>query len=122
MDEQELKEFIAKELLEFEQSYVSEKVYWQRTVRMIVIIVSMVTGLFGGIIAYGFKTSAEVTNNTQGRRDIERRMDVIERQHAAMSENYRIVADNQKEVLDATSRLSRKMDVLIDRSGAKYRD
>lgn len=122
MEEQEVIKVVKKELLEFEESYVTEKVYWQRTVRMIVIVVSMVMSLVGGIVAYGFKTSTEVTNNTQGRRDIERRMDSIERQHAVMMDNYNTVAKNQNEVLDASNRLSRKLDILIDRAGVKYRD
>jgi hypothetical protein len=120
MEEQEVKALIQKELVEIEENYVPEKIYWQRTVRMIVIIASMMISLLGGMIAWGFKISTEVTNNTQARRDFERRLDNIESDNKKIIENYNNVAENQKEVLSHQQKLSRKLDVLIDKAGARY--
>jgi len=115
MEEQEVKGLIQKQVESCDEKYVLEKIYWQRTVRMIVAIVSLLITLFGGIIAWGFKTSTEVTNNTQGRRDLERRIDIVERQYSILHENNEILVDNQKRVLESSDRLGRKLDVLIDR-------
>jgi hypothetical protein len=121
MEEQELKEVIQKQQVEScDERYVLEKVYWQRTVKMLVMIVSLLITLSGGIIAWGFKTSAEVTNNTQGRREIERRISDIESFYRIANENYSNVAKNQLEALQYSQRLSRKLDILIERAGAKY--
>jgi len=119
MEEQDIRNIVAKELLDFDEKYVQEKVYWQRTVRMIVVVSSMLLSLFGGLIAWGFNVSNSVTNNTQGRRDLERRMDVIERQHTAMMDNYNVVVKNQAEVIAASNKLCRKLDLIMDKVGAR---
>lgn len=120
MEDQEVKALIKKELESIDENYVSEKVYWQRNVRMIIIITSMMMGIFGSIIAWGFKISTEVTNNTQSRHDSERRIGTIEADYKKILENYSTVADNQKEVLTHQQKLSRKLDALIDKAGARY--
>ena len=122
MDEQEVKGLILKELVSFEEDFVSEKVYWQRTVRMIIVLVSMLLGLFGGMIGWGFNWSTEVTNNTQWRRDADRRMETIEHEQNLIIQNYKEVGENQKEVLSQTTKVSRKLDALIDKAGARYRE
>jgi hypothetical protein len=122
MEENEVKGLIKAQSGSCDDKYVQEKVYWQRTVKMIVVVISMLLGLSGGMIAWGFKVSTELTNNTQGRHELERRMEVFERQNAVVLEQYDNVAKNQQEVLTYTKRLSGKLDVLIDRAGAKYRE
>lgn len=122
MEENEVKGLIQTQSTSCDERYVQEKVYWQRTVKMIVVVVSMLLGISGSIVAWGFSISTELTNNTQGRHELERRMDAYERQNAAMLEQYENVAKNQQEVLTYSKRLSSKLDVLIDRAGAKYHE
>lgn len=112
----EVRNLIQKQELECDDKYVLEKVYWQRTVRMLVVTITLFTTLLGSIIGLTFKWSNEVTNNTQGRRDLERRINVVERQNAVILENQDKVAENQENVLHHQERLHKKLDYLISRS------
>jgi len=119
---QEVRNLVNKQTLVCDDRYVLETVYWKRTVKMIIIVIGMFTGLLGTMIGYSFKVSTEVTNNTQGRRDIDRRISVVERQNDVILKNHDNLADNQKEVLFHQNRLGKKLDVLIDRAGIRYKD
>lgn len=117
MEEQEVLKLIKEQCAKCDEKYVLEHVFWHRIVRMIVIVITMLMTTFAGLIAWGFKTSTEITNNTQGRRDLERRIDVIERQNTIILQNHDILAKNQQTVLDQQTRLIKKLDILIDRDG-----
>ena len=118
-NEQEVRDLIDKQSLACDERYVLEKVYWKRTVKMIVIMIGMFTGLLGTMIGYSFKMSTEVTNNTQGRRDQDRRLNIMERQNEVILKSHDDLVENQKEVLFYQTRLGKKLDVLIDRSGGR---
>jgi len=115
----EVRDLIHKQELECDERYVLEKVYWQRTVRVLVVAITLFTGLLGSMIGLSFKWSNEVTNNTQGRRELERRINVVERQNSVILENHDDLAENQKNVLYHQERLGKKLDILIDRSGRR---
>lgn len=117
MEEHEIEGLIKNQSLACDDKYVQEKIYWERTVRMIVIVVGMLLTLSGGVVAWGFKVSTEVTNNTQSHKDLERRFEAYERQNAALLEQYATVVKNQQEVLSYSKKLNDKLDILINRSG-----
>jgi len=116
--QQDIKALMDSQANACEEKFVLEKVYWQRTVKMITIIVSILLGISGGAIAWGFSTSAAVTNNTQGRRDLERRMDVVDRQNAVILHNHDDLLKNQDKVIEYQEKLIKKLDILIRRSNA----
>ena len=120
--QQDIKALMDSQAKACEEKFVLEKVYWQRTVKMITVIVSILLGISGGAIAWGFSTSAAVTNNTSGRRDLERRIDVVERQNAIILQSHASLAENQEKVIGYQERLIKKLDILIDRSGGKALD
>lgn len=117
----EVRDLMRKQGVSCDEKYVLEKAYWLRTVRMLVVAISLFTGLLGSMIAFAFTWSNEVTNNTQGRRDLERRIDVVERQNAVILDNHEDLAENQKDVLYHQERLGKKLDILINRSGGRYK-